>query len=235
MNRKPITFILNLFLSYRMKRLLVIPFIVSLTSCSDFPENTYDFYQQFNYNDLQYLITDKDSFYNVGDDKSFDYPLRYLANGKDTINVTAKTEFRNRGVPEDAFWTIYDEFCGTSTIYTNQNTDINFLEVRIKQDTIYDATDKRFTVHRSNTGYSVYFEFLGNAANSIPMDTADIRGTIYQSVHKFYVDSLDRVLTKIKSFYFAKSVGFIRVETVDGKTLELLKGGSANRQYPNQW
>ena len=215
-----------------MRNLFLLTFIVLLTSCSDFPESSYTFYQQFNFNDLQYLITDKFFYYNVGDRDSYDYPLRYLVNGKDTITVTATTEFSNRGVPEDAFWTIYDEFWGTSTVYVRQNSGFYALEVQIMQDTVHNSTDKRFSVHLEHANYELYYKFLGNASDSIPMNTANIRGDLYQSVHKFVADSSDQAMTGVKSFYFAKSVGFIRVETVDGKTLEILKGGAANRQYP---
>jgi len=53
-------------------------------------------------------------------------------------------------------------------------------------------------------------------------------------VLKFYSDSLDRTMTNVKYFYFAKGVGFIKMETMEGKLLELLKAGKANRQYSNQ-
>ena len=216
-----------------MKIPVVLPLLLLMSSCIDLPVDSHHYYQQFNFNDLQYLITDKFAYYNIGDNNTFEYPLRYLVNGKDTIDVVAKTEFFNHAMPEgEMFWVDYYELWGISEIYIQQNSGFKRLKVIIIQDTLYNTTDKTFSVCLENTKYYMYNEFLGNASDSIPLDTADIRGNVYQSVFKIEADSLDKALTKVKSYYYARSVGFIRVETVDGKVLELLKGGSANRQYP---
>jgi hypothetical protein len=136
-------------------------------------------------------------------------------------------------MPEgEMFWIDYYELWGISEIDFPKNFGFKWLKVIMIQDTTYNTTDKTFYISLENTKYYMYNEFLGNAFDSIPLDTADIRGNIYQSVIKIEADSLDKALTKVKSYYYARSVGFIRVESTDGKVLELLKGGSANRQYP---
>ena len=215
-----------------MKILYVLPFVVGLMSCNLDSSN---YYQQFSYDDLQYLITDRSYYYNQGDHVSYDFPLTYLLNGKDTVEVTAYTDLGNSAKPDDeSFFPDYYDFWGSSLIYFPSNTGFHWAKVDINQDTIHNSADKEFSLKLEKRSYYVYYKFSGDASDSIPLDTANIRGVIYQSVLKFYSDSLDRAMTNVKYFYFAKGVGFIKMETMEGKLLELLKAGKANRQYSNQ-
>jgi hypothetical protein len=214
-----------------LKRLVIVPFLIVLSSCHLEEENN-DFYQQFTSDDLKYLITPRRAYFNNGKADEFDtYPLKYLLNGKDTLNVSVKTKLFNEALPKDFWaWDQYYLFCGRSSIYFDC-IGYPWLTVEIAQDTVHNAADKVFEICVSNTSNVLSYQYFGPASDSLPeLDTANVLGRSYHSVHKFFTNTADRDLTRVKSFYFAKGVGFIRVESVDGLTLELLDGGVTNRQ-----
>jgi hypothetical protein len=214
-----------------LKRFAVVPFLIVLTSCV-FEEDKNDFYQQFTSDDLKYLITPRRSYSNNGEADEYDiYSLKYLLNRKDTLNVSVKTKLYNEALPKDFWaWDQYYMFCGRSSIYFDC-IGFPWLTVKIAQDTVHNAADKVFEVCVSDTRHVLSYKYLGPASDSLPkLDTARVLGRTYHSVHKFFSNTADQELTRVKSFYFAKGVGFIRVESVDGLTLELLDGGVTNRQ-----
>lgn len=214
-----------------LKRFAVVPFLIVLTSCL-IEEDKSDFYQQFTSDDLKYIITPRRAYSNNGESDEYDsYPLKYLLNGKDTLNLSVKTELYNDALPKDFWaWDQYYLFCGRSRIFFN-DFEFRWLSVEIAQDTVHNAADKVFEVCVSDPRNVLRYKYLGPASDSLPkLDTARVLGRSYHSVHKFITNTADRDLTRVKSFYFAKGVGFIRVESVDGLTLELLDGGVTNRQ-----
>jgi hypothetical protein len=214
-----------------LKRFAVVPFLIVLTSCF-FEEDKSDFYQQFTSDDLKYIITPRRTYYNKGEAYEYDsYPIKYLLNGKDTLNLTVKTKLYNEALPKDFWaWDQYYMFWGRSSIYFN-DLEFCWLSVEIAQDTAHYAANKVFEVCVSDFRNVLRYKYLGPASDSLPkLDTARVLGRLYHSVHKFITNTADRDLTRVKSFYFAKGVGFIRVERVDGLTLELLDGGVTNRQ-----
>jgi len=200
-----------------MKKYLPFVIIIILfVSCIGISDRS-DQQIQFNSDDLSFLYYDSDTLLFDGNTIEFKDTISFLLNRTEVKKVQVITKINsNRSSPFDLYGESTIE--GESHMEFNEETGFSYALVGVSRDFINDPGSKKYfyiSVEK-RSAYSKFF-YLND---KIIFDTALILGKCYDNVIKFKPDSLANRDTKIKSIYFAKKFGFIKIETIDGKTME---------------
>ncbi|HET9569851.1 MAG TPA: hypothetical protein VFP20_00360 [Bacteroidales bacterium] len=196
-----------------MKNLLLSFVLIIFLSCT---ENDSGFkYAQFTSDDLSYLYYNSDTLTFTGDTIYFKDTITFMLNGSKIIRVPVATKIVKFF---DPLWYNSNEagIDGQSTLNLNKETGFFYADVDVSRQHTFDEVSEKFFYIKANGGFSFAKRFF--TKDEMPLDTALVLGVHYENVLKFYPDSLSQ--TNIKSIYFAKKFGFIKIETLDGKTME---------------
>lgn len=173
-------------------------------------------YHQLTSDDLAHLYINLDTLTYDGKDIEYTDSVRFLLNAKDTITVAAKTQI----------WSTIDQFAfvdlrdmhGQSTIHFSKTYGLNYADIQIFREFYTSPSRKVFCVSKADGGRNLD-EWVSGA---FTLDTAYILGRLYESVYKCNLPRENGDLG-IKSVYFAKMYGFIKIEGHDGSKLELIE------------
>jgi len=196
----------------RKINLIQVMLLALLTSCGiPFSEVTDPGYYQFTPNDLSHFYIDKDS---LSFTENFYYKdsVIFLLNSKDTIYAEVKTYVH--------YWPSDNQYrpnplVGISTINFNEQTGFLVFECLVSKNSVGEYSSKRIEVGISNAD-QYYSNYLSNVT-----DTATVLDSIYHDVYKLNFN--ESSTNNIKSIYFAKKFGFIKVERFNGKKMELIR------------
>lgn len=215
-----------------MKNILAFVLILLMVSCDDY--NTVNRYTQFTRDDLSFLYFDSDTVVFNGSDIIFTDTISFLFNGTDIVKVPVYTKIEASYFPFSPGGKGTD-IQGESTLEFNPQTGFKFAEVRLTRDDINKVGSyKEFAV--GLYGKKSYTKDIKRDFQ-IPLDTALVLGVLYNNVFKIVPDSIYQsdsksiFFTNIKSIYFAKKFGFIKIETVDGKSMERVLPGNLDLGY----
>lgn len=175
-------------------------------------------YHQLTSDDLAHLYINLDTLTYDGNDIEYTDSVRFLLNAKDTITVAAKTQI----------WSTIDQFAfvdlrdmhGQSTIHFSKSTGFDYVNVELFRE-FYTYPSKK-TFRTSLVGMEQAFGYLYDEVlnGPIALDSAFVLGRSYESVYIFILPRGNQ--TNVKSVYFAKKYGFIKIEGHDGSKLELI-------------
>ncbi len=196
-----------------MKHFLSLLLFVLMLSCTD--NESDNRYTQFTSDDLSFLYFNSDTLVFIGDTIQLVDTISFMFNGSEIVKVPVETiieSLYNPFYPNGKGLGIH----GESTLKLKKESGFRFVYVRLSREVNYDiGSYKVFSVGvDGKSSFSKGFDKY----DQITLDTALVLGVHYENVIKFEPDSLS--LTNIKSIYFAKKFGFIRIETLDGKTME---------------
>jgi len=168
-------------------------------------------YFQFTPNDIGHFYIDKDSL-TFTENFYYKDSIIFLLNSQDTIFAEVETYVH--------YWPSDNEYrpnplVGTSSIRFNEQTGFIVFECLVSKNSVGEFSSKRIDVGISNAN-QYYSNYLSNVT-----DTATVLNTLYQDVYK--LDLVESSNNNIKSIYFAKKFGFIKVERYNGKKIELIK------------
>lgn len=180
-----------------------------LTGCGFFDLGTE--YCQYTPDELSHLYFDRDSL--VYDGNSIDYydTIAFLHNSEDTMLVKVHTSIYSWAPP---YGSIAEYLNGTSRMYFDEQTGFQYAQVRVSKVSKYSDADIFMDFVIINGGCS-------DVKMNVPLDTALVLGKTYNNVYKF--EFTVNSPSKLKSIYFAKKYGFIKVEVTDGRKLERLE------------
>ena len=198
------------------KYLSLVILILLFVSCIGISDRS-DQQIQFNSDDLSFLYYDSDTLLFDGNTIEFKDTISFLLNRTEVKKVQVVTKITsNRSSPFD----LYGESTinGESIMEFNEETGFSYALVGVSRDFINDPGSTKY-IYVSVEKRSAYSKFF-YPNDKIILDTALILGVCYDNVIKFKPDSLPNRDTNIKSIYFAKKFGFIKIETIDGKTME---------------
>ncbi len=173
-----------------------------------------DSYEQLTADDLRHLYFDRDKVVCEEEEIEFKDSVTFLLNSRDTISTAAMTGIWsssiNLGTTNNAN--------GESYIYFGSTTGFVYAYIRLFRKYGASSSKKTFLVRK---------EYGGNDIKKVisepfTLDTAIILGRLYESVYKFDFPRENGDLG-IKSVYFAKKYGFIKIEGHDGSKLELIE------------
>lgn len=173
-----------------------------------------DSYEQLSADDVSHLYFDRETVVCEKEDIEFTDSVTFLLNSRDTVIVAAKTRI----------WSTIDEPLHLGNYNANGKSNILFDKAKgfyyadIQLHRIFDPSTKTFRVSKGDGGNDLYKVI----SEPITLDTAMILGRLYESVYKFDLPSENGHLG-IKSVYFAKKYGFIKIEGHDGSKLELIE------------
>jgi len=169
-----------------------------------------DFNFQLTANELSHLYFDRDTVDCDEDGIEFTDSVTFLFSSKDTITVAAKT----------SIWLTLHPL-GIS-YYANGESKILF-DRRIGYYYAYIKVDSQFSSKTIRVSKGDGGNDLDKVISEpITLDTAMVLGRLYESVYKFDLPRENGDLG-IKSVYFAKKYGFIKIEGHDGSKLELIE------------
>ncbi|HET9571015.1 MAG TPA: hypothetical protein VFP20_06370 [Bacteroidales bacterium] len=195
-----------------MKYLLLSLIFIIFFSCTE--NDTGIKYTQFTSDDLSYLYFNSDTLVFTGSNIQYVDTISFMLESTDIVKVSVDTRI---GPVDDPFSFINEiGIQGESTLRPINEVGFRYANVYVSRHNHYDVgSNKMFYVGvNKNNSYST--EISMN--DPITFDTALVLGVHYENVLKFYPDSL--LHTNIKSIYFAKKYGYIKIETLDGKTME---------------
>jgi len=198
------------------KYLSLVILILLFVSCIGISDRS-DQQIQFNSDDLSFLYYDSDTLLFDGNTIEFKDTISFLLNRTEVKKVQVVTKINsNRSSPFDLYGESTIE--GESYMKFNEETGFSHALVGVSRDFINDSGSKKY-IYVSVEKRIAYNKFF-YPNDKIIFDTALILGVCYDNVIKFKPDSLSNRNTNIKSIYFAKKFGFIKIETIDGKTME---------------
>ncbi len=175
-----------------------------------------DFYEQLTTDDLSHLYFDRDKVVCEEEDIEFMDSVTFLLNSRDTVACAAKTLIwstidHSLGISYDAN--------GKSSIIVDRNIGFSSATITIYKKYNKDySSQKTIRVSKGDGGNDLDKVI----SEPITLDTAMILGRLYESVYKFDLPRENGDLG-IKSVYFAKKYGFIKIEGHDGSKLELIE------------
>lgn len=200
-----------------MKKLMYIVLLIINYSCQlDWDKKEY---RQFTSDDLHHLYYNKDTLTYTGQQIYYGDTIYFLLNKTDTIKAPVVTSIRS-WLPISAILNTED-ICGQSDIYLPKSTGFRYIDIHIDRRTDSGYLERRFEVGLFNTDYNG-FQKIVYSYESFPLDTMMVLNKLYSDVYKFH-DSTDNNKSRIKSVYFAKKYGYIKIESTDGIVLELIK------------
>lgn len=172
-------------------------------------------YAQFTSDDLSYLYYNSNTLLFNGRTINYVDTIGFMLNGSERIRVPIVTKIDTFRNPP---WNYYNEagIQGKSSLILNKETGFQYATVYISRQYFDDSSSEK-TFYIQANGVNPFEKQIFQADN-IHLDTAFILGVHYENVLKFEPDILFR--SNIKSIYFAKGFGFIKIETIDGKTME---------------
>jgi hypothetical protein len=178
-------------------------------------------YHQLTSDDLTHLYINLDTLTYDGNEIEYTDSVRFLLNAKDTITVAAKTQI----------WSTIDQFAfvdlrdmhGKSSIHFSSETGLDYVYVHLyRSNSSNYPPQKTFTVSLVDGNFWPLTHILNEIISGpYSLDTSVILGRIYENVYKFDLCSTSDY-TGVKSVYFAKKYGFIKIEGHDGSKLELI-------------
>jgi hypothetical protein len=209
----------NMKTKYLSRLPLVISFLLIHGCCLENP----DTYEQLSTDDLKHLYFNRDSVICEEEDIEFTDSVTFLLNSRDTITVAAKTKI----------WTTIDEPLhlgnfdanGQSTIMFEKKTGFEFIQVSVYRSLDWQyPSKKKYRVSLVNSDQVIIFSrIVDELINGVfPLDTASVLNLVYNQVYKYDL-SKEGNESNIKSVYFAKKYGFIKIEGHDGSKLELIE------------
>lgn len=167
-------------------------------------------YSQFDSDELSYLYINIDSLVYDGQTIGYRDTIAFLHNNSDTLFAFIETLIYGQNLP---YAPELVSLFGTSRYNFDKKSGIKWANTY---------------VYRSmpDSNADIYIDFaLEDLSNTrikmnIPTDTAQILGKIYSNVYKFEypINSPNN----LKCIFFAKKVGFIKIESADGRNLERL-------------
>jgi len=196
-----------------MKNLLLSLVFIIFFSCTD-NDSGYK-YTQFTSDDLSYLYYESDTLTFTGNSIHYEDTITFLLNRSEIIRVPVTTDIVST---VDPLWFNSNEagIYGGSILKLNNETGFIYANVDVSRHHTFDEVSEKSFYVNVNGGFSYAIRFFNK--DTIAVDTALVLGVHYKNVLKLKPDSLLR--TKIRSIYFAKNFGFIKIETLDGKTME---------------
>ena len=199
-----------------MRNYITLLLVLFLFSCVDYgPSNRYT---QLTSDDLSYLYYNFDTLTYSGQTILYVDTITFLVNGVNRIKVPVKTKIQS--TPSMFFPDLPESIDGVSEMRPANGIDIRYAEV-INSKSNDDFNSEKWFYFYLNNGQS--FSKVFYSKDSIKFDTANVLGRQYVDVIKFKPDSLTQ--GSMKSLYFAKKFGFIKIETFDGLRIE--------RELPN--
>lgn len=194
--------------------LLLCAILIGFTSC--FEDEIEPYYTQPNRDDLAFLHFNEDSILFTGQTIQYLDTLHYNYNDSVSIQAVAKTTLYYTNNP----WgnPAIKSMNGKTTLMFDTCSAIKSAEISFIRYYGVQASTKNFIV-KSNGINDFNHMLMPGYDDSTFMDTSRIRGVLYPSVIKFYPS--EEFETNLKSVFFAKGHGFIRIETNDGDLLEL--------------
>ncbi len=179
-------------------------------------------YHQFTTEDLSFLYYNADTLVFNGDFTYCDTVV-FLVNNSDTLNVAVNTKFYS--FIETFSFSSKRNLSGLSAMEFDESLGFRCAQILIHRSSDTGEPDRRMEVWVSGgKDYLAYFKPT--------YDTAFVLGKIYQEVYKIYPPANDPTL--IKSLFFAKKYGFIKIERTDGRKLELIKIQSKDNSSTNR-
>jgi hypothetical protein len=170
----------------------------------------YDFNEQLTADDLSHLYFDRDTVLCDEDGIEFTDSVTFLLSSRDTLTVAANT----------SIWLVAHAL-GIS-YYANGKSSISF-DRRVGYYYASIKVDRQFSSKTIRVSKGDGGNDLDKVISEpITLDTAIILGRLYESVYKFDLPRENGELG-IKSVYFAKKYGFIKIEGHDGSKLELIE------------
>ena len=184
---------------------LVISLLLILGCCVE-----YDFNEQLTADDLSHLYFDRDTVLCDEDGIEFTDSVTFLLSSRDTFTVAVNTSI---WLVAHALGVSYYASGKSSMLFDRR---VGYYYASIKVDRRFSS--KTIRVSKGDGGN----DLVKVISEPITLDTAMILGRLYESVYKFDLPRENGDLG-IKSVYFAKKYGFIKIEGHDGSKLELIE------------
>ena len=199
----------------RNKIVVILTVLSVIFSCDNSDHDLKSNYSQLTNDDLSYVIYDKDSLYLV--DKSFSYvdKIKYLYNDTLVVEALIMTEFYSsqRDTSISDFYNV-----GGRTEYRFINCPIlGNASSSVIRDSEFGFSHLNFTI---NSIYDFWGKGSYSTDTTIVKDTATILGVLYNDVLKFDINPNN---PNIKTVYFAKKYGYIKIEAIDGNCLQRIR------------
>lgn len=202
-----------------MKKCVLLLIILALIGCVGLEIDDTLRYRQFTSDDLSHLYFDKDTLLYIGESINYQDSIKFLLNDLDTIVVLAKTEIHT----SLNYWAIMnvEDIYGSSKLEFDKNTGFKYAEISVYRTS--DIGKSKITFYVGANGKTAFTrQYDSPQVDTFSLDTAIVLGKQYQDVYKFYPQTKFDSWTNIKSIYFAKKYGYIRIEKLDGSKLKLL-------------
>jgi hypothetical protein len=207
-----------------IRKIIFILVIASFTACES--DDTIR-YWQFTSDDLSHLYYDEDTLTYIGDKIQYQDLVTFLLNSSDTIVVNVTTEIYSSLNP----WRILnvEDMLGHSFLEFDQTTGFKYAHITTFRSSNDGNSEKRFEVGLAGYGYNYfYYQLLEvTEAETFTLDTALVLDKLYEDVYKFNLPQ-EGNKSGIKLIYFAKKYGYIKIESLDGKMIELISIGKNN-------
>ena len=177
-------------------------------------------YMQFTSDDLAHLYYDNDTLTYYGQVINFHDTVYFLLNASDTIVLPVETKIYSSKSP----WSIVnlEYIYGSSDIRFDKCTGFVFASISTNRTDNRWNSEKRFEVGMANMNYNGFSKVIRSTDTIQSLDTAWVLGRLYQDVYKFYGPN-ENNYSHVKTVYFAKKYGYIKIESIDNKKLELIK------------
>ncbi len=172
-------------------------------------------YTQFTSDDLSFFYYNSDTLNFSGKEFIYKDTISFLLNKTELVRIPVKTDISETKNP---LWNINHEYGiqGESEIDFNNGNYSLEATIGVNRQYIDDSGSQKYFYVSVDGGLFVSKFFQYN--DSIALETATILGNHFENVINIEADNMSE--SNIKSIYFAKKYGFIKIETKDGKTLE---------------
>lgn len=197
-----------------VKHFVLFCILIGFSSCIE--DDIKPYYTQPNRDDLTYIHFNLDTVLFTGQTLQYLDTLQYIYNDSITIQTFVKTVLYHTNNP----WgnPAIKSINGQTTLLFDSCATFESAEIAFVRYYGVASSTKKFSVKAN--GISDFDHLLmPGYDDSLYMDTAHVRGKFYPCVLKF--SPSEEFETNLKSVFFAKGYGFIRIETNDGDLLEL--------------
>ena len=197
-----------------MKRIFFILIVIIAIACED---DEIKKYHQFSKDDLSHLYYNKDTIVYNGEPLYYTDSVFFLINSADTMAYLVETEILS--FPPMISISGTEDLYGNSKIHFKDDFFIKYAGINISKTSNNSQSNKHFEINIKN-----YINgFVFHVEDTFSLDTASVLGNVYTDVYKFYPIEPERSLNGVNSIYFAKKYGFIKIETINGNQIELIK------------
>jgi hypothetical protein len=189
--------------------------LIIFTSCGKWDFTLGNVYY-FTKKDLSFLYINKDTL--TPKERNINYydTVYFLLNSKDKCMAEIYTNIS----PDYDYAGFEERFRGDSWLEFHNTIHIKTSQVSVEKEHSNVEAKKYFTVFYYKW-QNYYYTLDSIKESTIKLDTALILKHLYSEVIKLY-PSIEDSTSKFKSIYFAKNIGFIKIETIDGEKLELI-------------